>query len=272
MKTVWRKLTILCLLFSTTDVLAATWSLDIGQWQATEPDPAFEENPAKVKRRHVAIAYQWTQENLNSRLSYEFQPVLIRTGDPAFNGYFHQLDLIFEYRHGPTKFELTTGVHGSSNMFKYFDFHSDSLVVTFSIMHLVRDGGTQLGINGDHRFGNFHLYPRVSFSKQLSAEGQLIVDFPIALLWRTNHWEIGISRFGEKWAAMDSERDVESAFYLNEWRVGAKRQMPVFNDKAVFDLGIGISADITVRYLDLGRGWLEMDLAPAVFVTAGLKF
>ena len=120
--------------------------------------------------------------------------------------------------------------------------------------------------------GHFHVYPRVSISKILSRGGELTIDVPVGVLWRKHHWQIGISRYGEKWAALDSEKKVESAFYLSEWRIEGRWQVPESKYKGTLELGAGISLNSRVHYLDLVRGRQEKDLESAIFIVLGIKF
>lgn len=265
-------MTPLLLLLPIATVFADPWSLEIQQWRATRFENSRQTDLAGIKRGQFSISYRWSQEQAVARVSYVHQPVLIRNGDPAHNGYFHQLDLSVRIGRGPTQVELTTGIHGSSNMFKHVDFHREALVSRFSVMHTVSNDTTRIGINGDYRFGHFRLYPRLSILKLWSKDSQLTIDLPVALLWRKHDWQIGIKRHGEKWAALDSESKSESAFYLNEWRLGVRWQVPMPKDNVTFELGAGISFDSGVRYLDLVRGWQQEDLQAAMFIVLGTKF
>lgn len=268
----WSAMNLLLLLLLPAMVFANPWSLEIRQWHPTRFENSEQKDLAAIKRGQFSISYRWSREQGVARLSYVHQPVLIRNGDPAHNGYFHQLDLSLRIGRGPTRVEFTTGIHASSNMFKQVDFHREALVTKFNVMHTLSNDTTRIGINGDYRFGHFRLYPRLSISKTLSKDSELTIDLPVALLWRKHNWQIGIKRHGEKWAALDSESKSESAFYLNEWRFGARWQVPVPKDKVTFELGAGVSFDSGTRYLDLVRGWQEEDLRAAVFVALAMKF
>lgn len=262
---------VLLLLFSAAALSANPWSFEFRQWRATEAENFEPEDSTEIERRQFRLSYLWSRDQVDTIFSYDQQPVLIRDGSPAHNGYFHLLDLSFCLCKGPTRLESTTGIHGSSNMFKHVDFHNEALVSTFSIIHILVDDAVLVGINGDYRFGHFRLYPRVSLSTELSKGSKITLDLPIALLWQKNRWRFGITRYGEKWAALDSERSKESAFYLNEWRLGGQWQVPL---SGVVDLvlGAGISFDTQVHYLDLVQGWLDEDLESAVFVELGINF
>ena len=265
-------ITLLLLLFPTGAVFAKPWSVEIRQWQATQFEKSRQKDAPPIKRRQSSISYHWSQEQTEISLSYSYQPVLIRNDDPAHNGHFNQLDLSFRLHHGSTRVELISGIHGSSNMYQNFDFHKEALVSKFSVIRTGSNDTVHIGINGDYRFGHFRLYPRVSISKILSKGSELTIDLPIALLWKKHGWQIGIKRYGEKWAALDSEKMLESAFYLNEWRFGGQWQVPLSKDKVAFEVGAGVSFNSRVHYLDLFRGWQKKDLASAVFIVLGMKF
>ena len=265
-------ITLLLLLVPVAAVYASPWSIEIQKWQATQFADARQIDSAAIERRQFGISYHWSRQGADIGLTYGYQPVLIRDGNPAHNGYFHQLDLSFRLDYGPTQVEFASGIHGSSNMFRRFDFTGNALVSKFSVMQAVRDDSARVGINGDYRFGHFRLYPRVSILKVLSGGGELIIDLPVALRWQKNLWQVGIKRYGEKWAALDAAEKTRSAFYMNEWRLGVRWQAPISESKVTFELGAGISFDSCVRYLDLVLGWQEKDLESAAYVVLGMKF
>ena len=264
-------ITLLLLLVPAAAVFASPWSIEIRKWQATQFEDVGQTDSASIKRHQFGISYNWSRQRADIGLTYGYQPVLIRAGNPAHNGYFHQVDLRFRLDYGRTQVEFTTGIHGSSNMFRRFDFIDNALVSTFSVMHDVRDDSARVGINGDYRFGHFRLYPRVLISKVLTGGGELIIDLPVALRWQKNRWQIDIKRYGEKWAALDAAKKTRSAFYMSEWRLGVRWQAPLSENKVTFELGAGISFNSWVRYLDLVRGWQEKDLEPAAFIVLGMK-
>jgi hypothetical protein len=53
-----------------------------------------------------------------------------------------------------------------------------------------------------------------------------------------------MTRYGGKWAALDLSREVESAFYLDEWRLSGKWRFHESKSKVDFEPG----ADINFLY------------------------
>lgn len=260
------------LLLPTTMVYAKPWSIELRNWSATRFENPEQKDSASISRSQLRISHQWLNERTHPSLSYNYQPVLIRDESPAQNGYLHRVDLSLRFRQGSTQFEFTSGVHGSSNMFKHFEFHHEALVSTFGIMHVFSSDRVRLGINGDYRFGHFRMYPRAILSKALSGNGELILDIPLGLVWRNSRWRFGVTAYGEKWAALDSKSKTESAFYLNEWRLGGRWRVTQSSDKVVFQLGAGVSFNTQVHYLDLVGGWREKDLESAAFIELAMDF
>ena len=191
----------------------------------------------------------------------------MRTGSPAHNGYFHQLDVRAERTLFDTSLVVTVGIHGSSNMFKHGDFHGDAAVATFAALHLRPERDTGIGLFGDYRFGRFHLYPRLKFTLDAGQSSELELDLPVAVRWRgaQDRWHAGIERYGEKWGALDASRNVESAFYLSEWRLGVTRRWQSGGGPD-WALTAGVSFDTGVRYRDLVAGARDTDLDPAVYL------
>ena len=75
---------------------------------------------------------------------------------------------------------------------------------------------------------------------------------------------------GKKRAALDSERNIESAFYLSEWRLRGQWHIP--KKEVTFQLRAGISLNSRMHYRDLVAGWQEKDLEPSAFIALGASF
>ena len=250
---------------------AASWSASVGQWQTANMDMPAAVRGSGVQRQAVGLAWEGELVDLPHKISWVHQPVLIRTGRPAHNGYFHQFDVHADRTLGDITLAVTVGVHGSSNMFKHVDFHGDAFVVTFDALHRPEDRQFGIGLFGDYRFDRFRLYPRVLFDLDVGA-GALELDLPVAARWRDGRerWSAGIERVGEKWGALDASRNVESAFRLTEWRVGVTRRWQTGNGHG-WALTAGVSVDTGVHYQDLVAGSREMDLDPAAFLAVTFK-
>jgi hypothetical protein len=227
--------------------------------------------PSAVFRREYNAAYTRSLLDGEQRFSYSHQPILIRAGETAHNAYLHQFDAYMLHEGLNWQMEFTAGVHGSSNIFKYSRYHREALVGSFSAMHVsnlpIID---YFGVSGDHRFGNFRIYPRVTRELPL-ADGHLLIDFPTGLLLRHNQpsWQFGIERYGEKWGALDAERELKSAVYVQEWRIGGWHRIRFFND-ILIEAGAGISFDGRMTYVDLEAGQQTRKLGSTKFFSLGV--
>lgn len=262
-------------LLLTTQCYAVEYEFRFQQWQDSEFSTSpVEDDDSTIDRREFFLAASERWQEFGLEASYAHRPFLIRSGEPAHNGYFHQFDVALDTRFNNATLEAALGLHGTSNMFKEFDFHREAFVVSFG----VRQGFPEyyvegIGLQGDYRFGPFTLYPRLRIEYPLSAQLELIVDAPVELILRsTSGWRIGIERFGEKWATLDAEREIKSALYLSEWRAGAWITMPPVLTSIDFELSAGVSFDSEVRYLDLVEGTLKESVDPALYVGLAARF
>lgn len=245
------------------------------QWEQSELSDIPNDENNELTRNEWYLAARWGEPEMRSTLSYAHQPLRIRSGEPAHNGYFHQFDFAQKLRFANTLLDAKAGVHGSSNMFKHGDLDQEAVVLTFSALQkLPKLGIDGLGINGDYRFGTFLLYPRLTVTFPILLQTELLLDLPVALLLRDTkgRWQFGLERYGEKWATLDADREVNSKFYLNEWRVAAYWRFVGLLQFATPEIGAGISFDTEVRYLDLAEGTRTESLDPSFFVSVGAKF
>ncbi len=241
----------------------AGWQLRVRNWE----DSGFKENGSKpISRTEYAAGYRWQAGEVKLGAYYAHQPVLVRDGEPAHNGYFHQLDIQALRGYAGTKVRIEAGIHGSSNMFKYGDFHCGAAILHFSVLHPVKSIDAHIGLGGDHRFGQFKLYPRFRREYELRQNSKITFDLPIAIAWHNEKWRVGIEKYGNKWAALDKEREVESAFYLQEWRLNGRRQ----TDSGIY-VEMGYSFDTQVIYRDLFAGRREEDLSDSFYLALGLQ-
>lgn len=262
MKTRW-----LCsLLLGTVSVsaTAADWSVRLQAWQAEDfelPGMAAEE----TERRSARFAWARTHEAGRTGIAYEHQPLLIRTGDPATNGYLHQVDVFHSGRIGPSRFDVALGIHGSSNIFTHAEFRSDALVGRFRALYPIPGIFDAVGLAGDYRFGRFLVYPRLTAAVPLDGT-RLTLDLPVSLALEDTggQWRVGIERYGEHWATLDTTETVEGKLYLDEWRLEGRYRL-WSSQRTRVDAGLGTSFDTDTRLLDLKRGDVEGDIEPAFY-------
>lgn len=208
-------------------------------------------------------------------VDYDYQPLRIRTGEPAHNGHLHRLTFGGQWQYRFYRVEARTGLAGTSNMFKHRQFHSDVVNGRVAMFRAVGEGSPlSLGVGGDHRFGSFRWLPRMRW-EHANANGHWLMDLPVMLRWQSldDRWELRLERVGDRWATLDEAREVESALYLREWR--AELTYRINSGKALWPavvLGLGASVDTRVRYRDLDAGTLDLRLGDALLGSIRLNW
>ena len=246
-------------------VCAREWQLSARNWQNTEQQD-FDES---VKRHAYGGAYLWGESDHKHNVTYEHQAILVRAGEPGSNGYFHRLDTTLSHKVDSLQLHATFGIHGSSNMFQKLEFHSEAWVGSYSARYSL--GKMQVGINGDYRFDNrFQHYPVFVSNWPLTNSAELIMELPVHIGIRgvTHNWQLGLKRYGEKWAALHSESNTESATYFGEWQLQGRVRALQSSAWSLYLL-TGWSFDSEIRYLDLEQGQLSTALEKSVF--AGIE-
>jgi hypothetical protein len=243
---------------------AGEWSLHLKAWQSQ--DFELPGAPARETERR-AFGAAWHTEGNRSRtgISYEHQPLLIRAGNPATNGYLHRVDLEHEGKAGATRYDLALGVHGSSNIFTHGEFREEALVGRFKVLYPLPGAFDAVGLAGDYRFGQFLVYPRLTTTFRAN-DTEVIMDLPVRLAWRDpgQRWNMALERYGERWATLDTTETVEGKLYLSEWQLTGRYRIWRSGDTRL-DIGAGVSFDTEARYLDLERGRVEGELDSALF-------
>lgn len=198
---------------------------------------------------------------------YDYQPFRIRSGEPAHNGHLHRLTFGAQWLHRLYRVEARAGLAGTSNMFKYQDFHSDVLNGRIALFRTVsKDLPLSLGFGGDHRFGSFRWLPRVRW-EHAGDNGHWLVDLPVLFQWQSpgKRWAFRFERDGDRWATFDQTREVEGALYLREWRTELTYR--ITSGDSVWPavvLGMGASLDTHARYQDLELGTVDKSLGDAL--------
>ncbi|QTN43377.1 hypothetical protein [Marinobacter salsuginis] len=244
------------------------------QWQAYDW-PEDLPSASEVTRSQRGLG--WQQQNSASTfgIDYDYQPLRIRTGEPAHNGHLHRLTFGGDWQHRLYRVEARAGVAGTSNMFKYRDFHSDVLNGRIALFRAMDETSPlSIGIGGDHRFGSFRWLPRIRW-QQSNESGHWLLDLPVLLKWQSpgHRWEFRVERNGDRWATLDQNREVESALYLREWRTeleyrayDGRRAWPAVT------LGVGASVNTRVRYKDLNTGTADLKLDDALLASVRLDW
>ncbi|MBZ2168748.1 hypothetical protein [Marinobacter sp. F4216] len=244
------------------------------QWQPYDW-PVDEPSATEVTRSQRGVGWRREVTRGDIGLDYDYQPLRIRTGEPAHNGHLHRLTVDGQWQHRRFRVQARAGVAGTSNMFKYRDFHSDVITGRVALLRSVgRHSPVSLGIGGDHRFGSFRWLPRLRW-EDTSKTGHWLVDLPVLLRWQGpgNRWVFRVGRDGDRWATLDKARAVESSLYLREWRAELSYRIRPGRDAwPALELGIGASADTRVRYQDLQAGTQDVRLGDALLGSIKLNW
>ncbi|PXX89575.1 hypothetical protein DIT71_13685 [Marinobacter vulgaris] len=236
------------------------------QWQ---PYDWPEEVPSATEISRSQRGLGWNSQSAAGGFGadYDYQPLRIRTGEPAHNGHLHRLTFGGQWQHRLYRLEARAGFAGTSNIFKYREFHSDVVNGRVAMFRQVSEGSPlSLGVGGDHRFGSFRWLPRVRW-KHTNDNGHWLVDLPVLMQWQSSgeRWGLRLERKGDRWATLDGAREVEGALYLREWRAELTyRIRSAENLWPAVVLGLGASVDTRVRYQDLESGTLDLRLGDAL--------
>lgn len=236
------------------------------QWQPYDW-PEGQSSAKDVTRSQRGLGWHTQGSTSIVGLDYDYQPLRVRNGDPAHNGHLHRLLVGGEWQHQLYRLEARAGVAGTSNMFKYQDFHSDVVTGRIALFRALGDtSNLSLGIGGDHRFGSFGWLPRVRWEHG-NGRGNWLVDLPVLIQWQSpgELWTFRVERDGDRWATLDKTREVEGALYLREWRT--ELTFRIFRGHGAWPtltIGIGASFDTRVQYEDLNTGTVDLGLGDAL--------
>lgn len=233
------------------------------QWQPYDW-PHDVPSASEVNRSQRGLGWQGEHK---AGVDYDYQPLRLRSGEPAHNGHLHRLTFGGQWQHGLFLVDAGAGVAGTSNMFKYQDFHSDVVNGRIAVFRAVQAGSPlSLGIGGDHRFGSFRWLPRMRW-QHTDDSGHWLVDLPVLLQWQSpgERWEFRLERKGDRWATLDQAREIESALYLQEWRTELTYRLNTGSGTwPAVVLGVGASVDTRVSYRDLTNGTVDLHLGNAI--------
>lgn len=246
-----------------TPVQAATSTeLFYQQWQPYNwpgQAPAAKE----VTRSQRGIRWQTDTASGATTVQYDYQPLRIRTGQPAHNGHLHRVTVGGSWQQGPYRVQGRAGLAGTSNMFKEQDFHRKVANGRLALFRAISDDARlSLGVGGDHRFGSFRWLPRVRWA-HANDQGHWLLDLPVLAQWKSPDrlWTVSLRRVGDRWATLDRAREVESALYLREWQAEVRYRVLAGADAwPDLVLGLGASVDTRVRYRDLDTGTRDLHL------------
>lgn len=246
---------------------AGEWSARVAEWQ-TSTLTATGIAADEVERSAYHLRWRAAGADNIITVAYAHEPVLVRTGRPATNGYLHRLETGWKTDLGPLRADLGVGLHGSSNIFRHTIFHEDVLSGRFHLQYPL--AGTAIdgvGLAGDHAFGEFLLYPTLARRFRLAGR-TLAIELPTAIRWGNtgDPWYVTLHRYGRKWGTLDRDETVEGRLYLTEWRFETSTRLSPGDNGVSIRAGGGLSFDTRIRYLDLDRGFIEARQEPAAYV------
>ncbi|MTI99691.1 MAG: hypothetical protein FH752_13820 [Marinobacter adhaerens] len=236
------------------------------QWQPYDW-PEDLPSASEVTRSQRGLGWQHQNSASTFDIDYDYQPLRIRTGEPAHNGHLHRLTFGGDWQHRLYRAEARAGVAGTSNMFKYRDFHGDVLNGRIALYRAMDETSPlSVGLGGDHRFGSFRWLPRIRW-QQRNENGYWLLDLPVLIQWQSPRelWTFRVERDGDRWATLDKAREVEGALYFREWRTELTyRILRGHGPWPTLTVGIGASFDTRVQYEDLNTGTIDLSLGDAL--------
>lgn len=240
------------------------------QWQDyDDPGPATAEQPVSRSVRGLRVG-----DRDGPRFRWDYQALRIRSGEPAHNGYLHRVALVSRETRGAWQLYLHAGLHGTSNILKYREPHSDVWVGRLGLWRDIPGGnGWALGVRGDHRFGRFRWVPALRGRIALGG-GRLLVDLPRAIDWHgpSERWHLSVERLGDKWGALDESREQESTVRVEEWRLTLTRRFRDLYRGVGVELGGGASFDTRVRYREEDGSGVRQTLGDRPFLLVRLRW
>ncbi|MGM0450365.1 MAG: hypothetical protein ACQERE_06035 [Pseudomonadota bacterium] len=252
--------------------LSATAS-GVAEWQQwrdyARPGPATAEQPVSRSMRGIRLG-----DRQGLRFVWDYQPLRIRSGEPAHNGHLHRVALEALERQGPWQVYLRAGIHATSNVLKHQQTHSDVWVGRVGLWRDLPGADTwALGVRGDHRFGAFRWMPALRGSVAVG-RSRVSVDLPRGIGWRgpEGRWRARLQRLGDKWGALDDERRQESTVRLEEWRLAITRRFAGMYHGFGIEIGAGMSLDTQVRYREDGGRVIHQTLGDRPFVLVRLRW
>ncbi|MGM0434225.1 MAG: hypothetical protein ACQEQ1_06145 [Pseudomonadota bacterium] len=252
---------------------AVGWGEGVLEWQQWRdydaPGPATAAEPVSRSGRGLRVG-----DRQGLGFVWHYQPLRIRSGQPAHNGHLHRVALEAREARGAWQLYASAGIHATSNVLKHQDTHADVWVGRIGLWRdLPGSGGWALGVRGDHRFGTFQWVPalRGGFA---TGYGQLALDLPRMVQWRSLHgrWSLQAARLGEKWGALDDQRRLESTVRLEEWQLILTRRLDALYRGLGLELGAGMSLDTRVRYREESGQLIRQTLGDRPFLLVRLRW
>lgn len=175
-------------------------------------------------------------DNWSMAAGHRYTVLNIEPLDPQTNGHLHTffLPLHRESQSDRKGFRLSIApaLSASSNVMKDLgEYNSDAFQLISALVwsrRLSDRAIVRYGVCGDHRFGNYAIYPSVSVDLQPDADWTIILGFPTSqLTYQVSTSLISSLRIapdGNEWYVMDKSLERQSTFvykaWLIEWTVG----------------------------------------------------
>lgn len=250
-------------------------------------DPAFDQNPVKFKQsfRDYDLLFEASDEIYLFGAGHRYNIFDIDSLPVATNGHLHTSFFPFHVKSGDDKrtfrFSAALALSASSNLYKNLDeIDSDAIQILAALVwgrRLSERMSVHYGICGDHRFGEYEVYPVVSLLWQPHPDWTVAPGFPDSQLrYHISDalaTDIRIFPDGNEWYVLDSSLTTRSKFvyesYAVEWSLDWK-----FLDDFTLSASVGRQLDnhYEMTLLDQSRVQLSSDPVTRVSVAVEWRF
>jgi len=234
-----------CLCIYLAGIADVSASVDICQDPATyshlsigldiQGDSAIDQGPASIglQNRNFDLQFKARGDKLLFGIGDRYATFDVEGLQPETNGHLHTFFLPLHKLTGNDRrsfrLSIAPALSASSNVFnKLEEYSADALQVLAAVVwgrRLSDRSSLRFGFCGDHRFGDYQVYPLVSVLLQLHPDWKLQLGFPTSLLsYRISARSastIRIAPDGNEWFVLDKSRANSSRFvyeaYALEW-------------------------------------------------------
>ena len=222
-------------------------------------------------------------ENLLFGIGYRYSIFDIESLPAATNGHLHTLFLPLHILAGNNdnkfRFSIAAASSASSNVFKepgkYPGDVFQVLAAAVWTRHLSEQLGVQFGICGDHRFGEFEVYPTASLLWQPNANWHLQLGFPDSTLsYRFSDWfssSLHIGPDGHEWYVEDSSRTFDSDFVYEAYLAELTFDW-TFTKDFTLSAGIGRQFDNQYEFVLQDRSAVRLTSEPVTRISAAVEW
>lgn len=250
-------------------------------------ESSFEEQSGAADRQynHYDLLFTTASEKLLFGAGHRYSIFNIETVEPETNGHLHTFFLPLHVLSGDDtsnfRISAAAAMSASSNIIKDpGEYTTDALQLLAALIwgrKLNDRVSLQYGACGDHRFGEFRIYPAVNLLWQLHPDWQLQLGFPNSKLsYRISDSlssAISVAPDGNEWYVEDNSHTSNSQFvyesYVIDWSVDW-----TVHDRFMVSAGVGREFDnryeFTLRDRSVAR--LSADAVTRISVALEWRF